>query len=138
MYLLKVRFKRVQILLIPTHCLLHPAEFPVPPFLDVVKHTDSSSPPEHVDHQHKVKNQHQNQQSSDDKQHDTHHTGTDTVLSAVSAGDSLKELRGFHQVCNPPDLTCKLQTKDVILNLVIFQTVPNFLILQSHIHRLLL
>uniref|UniRef100_A0A671UTH3 GRAM domain containing 2B n=1 Tax=Sparus aurata TaxID=8175 RepID=A0A671UTH3_SPAAU len=65
-----------------THDYEKIAEFPVPPFLDVVKHTDSSSPPEHVDHQHKVKNQHQNQQSSDDKQHDTHHTGSELVTDS--------------------------------------------------------
>uniref|UniRef100_A0A4W6CWJ4 GRAM domain containing 2B n=1 Tax=Lates calcarifer TaxID=8187 RepID=A0A4W6CWJ4_LATCA len=50
------------------------AEFPVPPFLDVLTHTDRAAPPEHPD-QHKVKNQHQNQQSSDHKQHETQHTG---------------------------------------------------------------
>ncbi|XP_008285930.1 GRAM domain-containing protein 3 [Stegastes partitus] len=53
------------------------AEFPVPPFLDVLKHPDGSTPPQHPEH--KVKNQqhqnqqhqnqHQNQQSSDNKQH---------------------------------------------------------------------
>ncbi|XP_069562044.1 GRAM domain-containing protein 2B isoform X2 [Brachyistius frenatus] len=45
------------------------AEFPTPPFLDVLKHTDSAAPLEHPDHQHKVKNQ----QSSDKKQLGTHH-----------------------------------------------------------------
>ncbi|XP_073321700.1 GRAM domain-containing protein 2B isoform X2 [Pagrus major] len=59
--------------------------FPVPPFLDVVKHTDSSAPPEHVDHQHKVKNQHQNQQSSDNKQHDAHPTGSELVTDSRPA-----------------------------------------------------
>ncbi|KAM8759795.1 GRAM domain-containing protein 2B isoform 3-T3 [Acanthopagrus schlegelii] len=58
------------------------AEFPVPPFLDVVKQTDSSAPLEHADHQHKVKNQHQSQQSSDNKQHDTHHTGSELVTDS--------------------------------------------------------
>ncbi|KAM7018781.1 GRAM domain-containing protein 2B isoform 1-T1 [Tautogolabrus adspersus] len=56
------------------------AEFPVPPFLDVLKQTDGSAPPEHPDHQHKVKNQHQNQQSPDIKQHDTHPTGSDVLV----------------------------------------------------------
>ncbi|XP_053182155.1 GRAM domain-containing protein 2B isoform X2 [Scomber japonicus] len=58
------------------------AEFPVPPFLDVLKHTDSAGPPEHPDHQHKVKNQNQNQnqQSPDNKQHDTHHAVSEVVI----------------------------------------------------------
>ncbi|XP_033475047.1 GRAM domain-containing protein 2B isoform X1 [Epinephelus lanceolatus] len=63
------------------------AEFPVPQFLDVLKHTDGAAPPEHPDHQqHKVKNQHQNQhqnqQSSDNKQHDTHRTGSQMVIDS--------------------------------------------------------
>ncbi|XP_054467140.1 GRAM domain-containing protein 2B isoform X2 [Anoplopoma fimbria] len=55
------------------------AEFPVPPFLDALKHSDSAAPPEHPDHQHKVKsqnqnqNQHQTQQSSNNKQQDKLH-----------------------------------------------------------------
>ncbi|XP_029017062.1 GRAM domain-containing protein 2B isoform X3 [Betta splendens] len=44
-------------------------EFPVPPFLDVLKHGDSAAPSAHTGHQHKAKNPHQNQQSSDNKQH---------------------------------------------------------------------
>ncbi|XP_059192319.1 GRAM domain-containing protein 2B isoform X3 [Centropristis striata] len=64
------------------------AEFPVPQFLDVLKHTDSAAPPEPPEHQHKVKTQHQNQhqnqnqQSSDTKQHDTHHTGSEVVIDS--------------------------------------------------------
>lgn len=67
------------VLVHPYHTASHlynPAEFHVPPFLDVLKHTHSVAPPEHPDHQHKVKNQHQNKQCSDKKQHDTHHPGT--------------------------------------------------------------
>ncbi|XP_028270503.1 GRAM domain-containing protein 2B isoform X2 [Parambassis ranga] len=53
------------------------AEFPVPPFLDVLKHTDgASSPPEHPDLQHKAKSQ----QSSDNKQHDAHGTSPEVVI----------------------------------------------------------
>ncbi|XP_042276313.1 GRAM domain-containing protein 2B isoform X2 [Thunnus albacares] len=58
------------------------AEFPVPPFLDVLKHTDGATPPEHPDHQHKVKNQHQNQQSPDNKQHDKHHSVSEVVIDS--------------------------------------------------------
>ncbi|XP_062237277.1 GRAM domain-containing protein 2B [Platichthys flesus] len=51
------------------------AEFPVPPFLDVLKHTDRAAAPEHQGQQHKVKNQNQNQpqnqQSSDNKRNET-------------------------------------------------------------------
>ncbi|XP_070820054.1 GRAM domain-containing protein 2B [Chaetodon trifascialis] len=65
-----------------THDYEKIAEFPVPPFLDVLKHTDSAAPPEHPDHQHKVKNQHQNQQSSDNKKHDTHHAGPELVIDS--------------------------------------------------------
>ena len=47
------------------------AEFPVPPFLDVLKHTDRAAAPEHQNQPHTVKNQHQNQhqnqQNSDNK-----------------------------------------------------------------------
>ncbi|XP_018529258.1 GRAM domain-containing protein 2B isoform X2 [Lates calcarifer] len=57
------------------------AEFPVPPFLDVLTHTDRAAPPEHPD-QHKVKNQHQNQQSSDHKQHETQHTGSEVMVDS--------------------------------------------------------
>ncbi|XP_031734779.1 GRAM domain-containing protein 2B isoform X3 [Anarrhichthys ocellatus] len=61
------------------------AEFPVPPFLDALKHTSSAAPPEHPDLQHKVKNQnqnqHQHQQSSDNKQQDKHHAGSQLVIN---------------------------------------------------------
>ena len=40
------------------------AEFPVPPFLDVLKHTDRAAAPEHQGQQHKMKNQNQNQNYS--------------------------------------------------------------------------
>ncbi|XP_070760638.1 GRAM domain-containing protein 2B [Enoplosus armatus] len=50
------------------------AEFPVPQFLE--------APPERPDHQHKVKTQNQNQQSSDSKQHDTHHAGSELVIDS--------------------------------------------------------
>ncbi|XP_068559865.1 GRAM domain-containing protein 2B isoform X1 [Cebidichthys violaceus] len=70
------------------------AEFPVPPFLDALKHTSTAAPPEHPDLQHKVKNQHQNQnqnqyqhqnqnqhqQSSDNKQQDKHHAGSELAI----------------------------------------------------------
>ncbi|XP_040012023.1 GRAM domain-containing protein 2B isoform X7 [Xiphias gladius] len=58
------------------------AEFPVPPFLNVLKHADRAAPPEHPEHQHKVKNQHQNQQSSDNKQHETHHAESEVVIES--------------------------------------------------------
>ncbi|KAM7415554.1 hypothetical protein PAMA_017863 [Pampus argenteus] len=45
------------------------AEFPVPPLLDVLKHTDAAAAAKHADHQHKVKKQHPNQQSPDNQQH---------------------------------------------------------------------
>ncbi|XP_026200152.1 GRAM domain-containing protein 2B isoform X2 [Anabas testudineus] len=54
------------------------AEFPVPPFLDALKHTDAPAPA-HPD-MHKVKNQHQNQQSSENKQQNTHCTGSDVMF----------------------------------------------------------
>ncbi|XP_076586603.1 GRAM domain-containing protein 2B [Chaetodon auriga] len=63
-----------------THDYEKIAEFPVPPFLDVLKHTDSAAPPEHPDHQHKVKNQHQTQQSSDNKKHDSHRAGSELLI----------------------------------------------------------
>ncbi len=69
-------------------CLFNAAEFPVPQFLDVLKHTDGAAPPEHPDHQLKVKNQHQNQQSPDNKQHATHAAGTNIILPAASVRDS--------------------------------------------------
>ncbi|XP_030581562.1 GRAM domain-containing protein 2B [Archocentrus centrarchus] len=56
-------------------------EFPVPPFLNVLKHTDSASPP---DHQHKVKNPHLSQQSPDTKQHAKHHRGSEVVIDSRS------------------------------------------------------
>ncbi|XP_072243357.1 GRAM domain-containing protein 2B isoform X1 [Leuresthes tenuis] len=55
------------------------AEFPVPPLLDVLKHTDNASPPEQ---QHKVKKQHLNQQSSDNKQDSTHYTGSEVMINS--------------------------------------------------------
>lgn len=63
-----------------THDYEKIAEFPVPQFLDVRKRTDSTAPPEHLNHQHKEKNQHQNQQSSVNKQLDTHHAGSELVI----------------------------------------------------------
>lgn len=48
----------------------------------MLKHTHSVAPPEHPDHQHKVKNQHQTKQCSDKKQHDTHHAGTNIRIFA--------------------------------------------------------
>lgn len=64
------------------HCVNPPpltsAEFPVPPFLDVLKHTDgASSPPEHPDLQNKAKSQ----QSSDNKQHDAHGASMSVIMS---------------------------------------------------------
>ncbi|XP_040012017.1 GRAM domain-containing protein 2B isoform X2 [Xiphias gladius] len=59
-----------------------PTKFPVPPFLNVLKHADRAAPPEHPEHQHKVKNQHQNQQSSDNKQHETHHAESEVVIES--------------------------------------------------------
>lgn len=58
------------------------AEFPVPPFLDVLKHKDGAASPEHPDHQHKVKNQHQNQQSPDKQQQDTNHSVSEVVIDS--------------------------------------------------------
>ncbi|XP_071340095.1 GRAM domain-containing protein 2B isoform X2 [Trachinotus anak] len=58
------------------------AEFPVPPYLDVVKHTDRAAAPERPDHQHKAKNQHQNQQSSDNKQHQPHPPGSEVMIDS--------------------------------------------------------
>ncbi|XP_041642638.1 GRAM domain-containing protein 2B-like [Cheilinus undulatus] len=59
------------------------AEFPVPQFLDVLKHTEGSAPPERTE-KCKVKNQHQNQsqnqQSPDSKQQETHHPGSDLQI----------------------------------------------------------
>ncbi|KAM3611059.1 uncharacterized protein V6R79_012901 [Siganus canaliculatus] len=63
-----------------THDYEKIAEFPVPPFLDVLKHSERAAPPEHPDHQHRVKKQHQNQLSSDNKQHNAHHTGSELVI----------------------------------------------------------
>ncbi|XP_074527427.1 GRAM domain-containing protein 2B isoform X2 [Halichoeres trimaculatus] len=61
-------------------------EFPVPPFLDVLKQTDGSAPPEHPDHHHKVKNQNQqqnqNQQSSERKQQSVHPAGSEVVIDS--------------------------------------------------------
>lgn len=87
----------IKIKSLPLHivfCLFNPAEFSVPPFMDVLKHTNSAAPPEHPDHQQKVNNQLQNQPSSENKQHEAHHAGTNIVLSAA-------QLRGFDQVCSP-------------------------------------
>ncbi|XP_063754358.1 GRAM domain-containing protein 2B isoform X2 [Eleginops maclovinus] len=58
------------------------AGFPVPPFLDVLKRTDSASPPEHPDHQHKVKSQHQNKPTSDNTQNFPHHAGPELVIDS--------------------------------------------------------
>nr|XP_020450916.1 GRAM domain-containing protein 3 [Monopterus albus] len=52
------------------------AEFPVPPFLDVLEHTDIAAPPAHPDCQHAAKNQ----QSSDKQQHHPHHA--DVVIDS--------------------------------------------------------
>ncbi|KAI4820993.1 hypothetical protein KUCAC02_028946 [Chaenocephalus aceratus] len=57
-----------------THDYDKRAGFPVPPFLDVLKRTDSAAPPEHPDHQHKVKSQHQSKQIPDNSQHAPHYT----------------------------------------------------------------
>ncbi|XP_041855410.1 GRAM domain-containing protein 2B isoform X2 [Melanotaenia boesemani] len=66
------------------------AEFPVPPFLDVLKHTDNTTPPEE---QLKARKQHQNQQSSDSKQHNTLHTGSEvTMENRVLKAASLNNL----------------------------------------------
>ncbi|XP_029960800.1 GRAM domain-containing protein 2B [Salarias fasciatus] len=53
------------------------AEFPVPPFLEALKHQDSVSTQENMKHQHKAKTQHSKQQSSDGKQHDARHVELD-------------------------------------------------------------
>lgn len=77
---------------LPVHtasCVSNAAEFPVPPFLDVLKHADGAAAPEHPDHQHKVKNQPQNQPSSGDKQHDTQPTGRNIIPSAASIRDTV-------------------------------------------------
>ncbi|XP_034086182.1 GRAM domain-containing protein 2B isoform X2 [Gymnodraco acuticeps] len=60
------------------------AGFPVPPFLDVLKRTDSAAPPEHPDHQHKVKSQHQSKQIPDNSQHAPHYTvpGSELVIDS--------------------------------------------------------
>ncbi|XP_035766589.1 GRAM domain-containing protein 2B [Neolamprologus brichardi] len=60
-------------------CLFASIEFTVPPFLDMLKHTDSASSP---DHQHKVKNPHLNQQGPDNNQHSKHHRGSDVVIDS--------------------------------------------------------
>ncbi|XP_039657969.1 GRAM domain-containing protein 2B isoform X2 [Perca fluviatilis] len=56
------------------------AEFPVPQFLDVLKHKDSAASTDHPDQ--KVKTQQQNQQSSEKKQHDTRHAGSGLVIDS--------------------------------------------------------
>ncbi|XP_069379383.1 GRAM domain-containing protein 2B isoform X3 [Paralichthys olivaceus] len=74
------------------------AEFPVPPFLDVFKHTDRAAAPERQDQQHTMKNQHQNQhqnqnqnqhqnqhqnqQNSDNKRHESQHGGSEVVIDS--------------------------------------------------------
>ncbi|KAG7490839.1 hypothetical protein JOB18_043031 [Solea senegalensis] len=60
------------------------AEFPVPPFLDVLDHADSSVPPEHLDSQHVVKSHRQKQQSSDNKQHETQASGSDVTNDSMT------------------------------------------------------
>ncbi|XP_024115960.1 GRAM domain-containing protein 2B [Oryzias melastigma] len=55
------------------------AEFPVPPFLDVLSHTENTSPPEQ---QHKAKKQHLNQQSPDVKQHSLKGAGSDVIIDS--------------------------------------------------------
>ncbi|XP_035021197.2 GRAM domain-containing protein 2B [Hippoglossus stenolepis] len=61
------------------------AEFPVPPFLDVLKHTDRAAAPDPQNQQHTVKNQHQNQhpnqQNSDNKRNETQH-GSGVVIDS--------------------------------------------------------
>ncbi|XP_029367038.1 GRAM domain-containing protein 2B [Echeneis naucrates] len=57
------------------------AEFPVPPYLDVLKRSDRPPPPERPDHQQRVKNQ-QNQQSSDHKQHKANPPGSQVVIDS--------------------------------------------------------
>ncbi|KAF7652792.1 hypothetical protein LDENG_00092200 [Lucifuga dentata] len=68
------------------------AEFPVAAFLDVMKHGDSALPPDRPkspdspdpndlpDHQHKAKNQQQNQQSPD--QHSKHYAGSEMMTDS--------------------------------------------------------
>ncbi|KAM9391771.1 LOW QUALITY PROTEIN: GRAM domain-containing protein 2B [Pholidichthys leucotaenia] len=51
------------------------AEFPIPPFLDVLEHTEDISPPEHLL---KLKNQQQKQRGPDTQQH----TGTKVVIDS--------------------------------------------------------
>ncbi|XP_028434896.1 GRAM domain-containing protein 2B isoform X3 [Perca flavescens] len=64
------------------------AEFPVPQFLDVLKHKDSAASTDHPDQkvktqqQNKQQNQQQNQQSSEKKQHDTRHAGSGLVIDS--------------------------------------------------------
>ncbi|KAK2901697.1 GRAM domain-containing protein 2B isoform X2 [Channa argus] len=60
------------------------AEFPVPPFLDVLKHTENVAAPAHPGRQHKGKNQHQSQQSPNNMQQDTHHAGSNMVIDSRS------------------------------------------------------
>ncbi|XP_034727095.1 GRAM domain-containing protein 2B isoform X2 [Etheostoma cragini] len=62
------------------------AEFPVPQFLDVLKHKDSGASTDHPDPEHKVKtppqNQQQNQQSSEKKQHNRPQAGSGLVIDS--------------------------------------------------------
>ncbi|AWP07606.1 putative GRAM domain-containing protein 3 [Scophthalmus maximus] len=79
------------------------AEFPVPPFLDVLKHTDRAEHPDQNQNQHQNQNQnqnqnqhqnqnqnqnqhqHQHQKNSDNKKHETRHAGSDVLnLKPVS------------------------------------------------------
>ncbi|XP_068167412.1 GRAM domain-containing protein 2B isoform X2 [Antennarius striatus] len=64
-----------------THDYEKIAEFSVPPFLDVLKNTHNTAPPEHVDCQHKVKNQ----KSPDSKLHKAHSTGSELVVNGTAS-----------------------------------------------------
>ncbi|RVE68897.1 hypothetical protein OJAV_G00095940 [Oryzias javanicus] len=55
------------------------AEFPVPPFLNVLSHTENTSPPEQ---QHKAKKQHLNQQSTEVKPHSLKGAGSDVMIDS--------------------------------------------------------
>uniref|UniRef100_A0A8C7XJT2 GRAM domain containing 2B n=1 Tax=Oryzias sinensis TaxID=183150 RepID=A0A8C7XJT2_9TELE len=67
------------------------AEFPVPPFLNVLSHAENTSAAEQ---QHKAKKQHLNQQSTDVKQHSPNGTGSEvsidsSLLKSVSLNNLL-------------------------------------------------
>ncbi|XP_075903069.1 GRAM domain-containing protein 2B isoform X2 [Nelusetta ayraudi] len=67
-----------------THDYDKVSEFPVSPYLDALKRTHSKAAPEHLELQHKVKNQPHNKQSSDNKQRNTHNTGSEGVIASSS------------------------------------------------------